>query len=225
MSYGESTVKRRSLPVAAALATSAALLLTACGGGDDKSSANDKIAGADTGDTKTSASPSATASGNVERPAIKLPKDMKNIFEGGKTGDPVKDAILYDSQERINSLDEAIDTRSLERPSFGFYSTGEAARSAAVWVQGFLDDGITWTGTVRYYDRKVTLQGENKAVLSYCSDESKAYNKNLKTGETSGEVDNPVDSLVFYTTRLKKNDKGVWQTTDVYSKRGASQCQ
>ncbi|MEG3628945.1 hypothetical protein [Streptomyces poriticola] len=218
-------MKRRSLPVAAALTAAAALLLTACGNEDDKAGDNDKIAGAETGDTTASASPSASAPAGADRPTIKLPKDMTNVFEGGETGDPVKDAILRDSQGRINSLDEAIHTRSLERPSFGFYSTGKAARSAAVWVQGFFDDGITWTGTVRYYDHKVSVEGEDRATLSYCSDESKAYNKDLKTGKTSGEVDNPVDSLVFYTTRLAKNDKGVWQTTDVFSKRGASQCQ
>ena len=39
-------MKRRSLPVAAALTATAALLLTACGSGDDKSGDNDKIAGA-----------------------------------------------------------------------------------------------------------------------------------------------------------------------------------
>ena len=42
-------MRRRSLPVAAALAATAALLLTACGSGDDKSSDNDKIAGAEQG--------------------------------------------------------------------------------------------------------------------------------------------------------------------------------
>ncbi|MDQ0295300.1 hypothetical protein ACIPPN_04860 [Streptomyces diastaticus] len=217
-------VNRRLMP-AAALAASAVLLLTACGG-EDKSGDDDRIAGAG-GGAETSAAADANSSPEAERPTVKLPKDMRNVFEGGGSGDPVEEAVLRDGEGRVNSLDEAIHTRSLERPAFGFYNTGEAARGAAVWVQGFYDDGITWTGTVRYYDRKVTVEGKkkDKAVLSYCSDESKAYNKDLKTGKTSGEVENPVDSLVFYTTKLAKNDKGVWQTTDVYSKRGASQCQ
>lgn len=214
-------MKRCSLPTAAAFATAAALLLSACGGSG--SGSDDPIAGADAGD-KPSASPSDSAPAGAERPTITLPKDMKNVFEAGETGDSVKDAILHDSEGRINSLDEAIDARSLERPSFGFYSTGEAARSAAVWVQGFLDDGISWAGTVRYYDHEIALQGGSKATLSYCADESKAYNKDLKTGKTSGEVADPVDSLVFYTTQLQKSPKGVWQTVDVHSKRGASQC-
>ncbi|MFE6716312.1 hypothetical protein ACFVDU_01850 [Streptomyces albidoflavus] len=218
-------VNRRSLP-AVSLAVVAVLALSACGGGDGESGEGDKIAGADGGGS-TSAAPEPGASPEVERPAIKLPKDMKNVFEGGATGDPVVEAVLRDSEGRINSLDEAIHTRSLERPAFGFYNTGDAARGAAVWVQGFYDDKITWTGTVRYYDRKVTVEGKkkDKAILSYCSDESKAFNKELKSGKVSDAVDGSGDSLVSYTTRLVKNDKGVWQTTDVYSKRGTSQCQ
>ncbi|AGI90307.1 Lipoprotein [Streptomyces albidoflavus] len=218
-------VNRRSLP-AVSLAVAAALALSACGGGDGKSGEDDKIAGAD-GGGGSSAAPEPGASPEAERPAIKLPTDMKNVFEGGGTGDPVAEAVLRDSEGRINSLDEAIHTRSLERPAFGFYNTGDAARGAAVWVQGFYDDKITWTGTVRYYDRKVTVEGKkkDKATLSYCADESKAFNKDLKSGKVSDAVDGSGDSLVAYTTRLVKNDKGVWQTTDVYSKRGTSPCQ
>ncbi|WP_436737110.1 hypothetical protein [Streptomyces sp. BBFR102] len=218
-------VNRRTLP-AATLAAAAVLSLAACGGGGGKPGADDKIAGAGGGGA-SSAAPDPSASPGAERPAVELPKDMKNVFEGGGNGDPVVEAVLRDSEGRINSLDEAIHTRSLERPAFGFYQTGEAARGAAVWVQGFYDDDITWTGTVRYYDRKVTVEGKKKdeATLSYCSDESKAYNKDLKSGKTSDAVDDTGDSLVFYSTRLAKNDKGVWQTTDVYSKRGTSQCQ
>ncbi|MGX1781087.1 hypothetical protein ACWIGF_07915 [Streptomyces diastaticus] len=218
-------VNRRSLP-AVPLAVAAVLSLSACGGGGEKSAEDDRIAGADGGGS-TSAAPGPSASPEVKRPAIKLPKDMKNVFEGGGTGDPVVEAVLRDSEGRINSLDEAIHTRSLERPAFGFYNTGDAARGAAVWVQGFYDDKITWTGTVRYYDRKVTVEGrkKDKATLSYCADESKAFNKELKSGKVSDAVDGSGDSLVFYRTRLVKNDKGVWQTTDVYSKRGTSPCQ
>ncbi|MEU5311137.1 hypothetical protein [Streptomyces sp. NPDC021562] len=38
-------MKRRTLPVNAALVATAALLLTGCGNGNDKASDNDKIAG------------------------------------------------------------------------------------------------------------------------------------------------------------------------------------
>ena len=47
------------------------------------------------GGGKKRESPSPTASDDgIERPEIKLPKDVKNVFEGGGTGDAKKDAIL-----------------------------------------------------------------------------------------------------------------------------------
>lgn len=177
-------MNRRPLPVAAALAATAALLLTACGSGDDSSKDNDKIAGADTDGPSQSASSSAGPPSDAERPKIVLAKDMKNTFDGGKTGDPVKDTILYDNTQAIAAMDEAIDSRSLQKESFGTYLTGEAAKAAAVWVQGFYDDGITWTGEVRYYKRSVTSLEKNVATLTYCSDESKSFNKDIKTKKT-----------------------------------------
>ncbi|MFJ3710783.1 hypothetical protein OG204_24325 [Streptomyces sp. NBC_01387] len=218
-------MNRRSLPVVATLAAATALLLSACGGSDDNPKDMGKIAGADSGNEKPSSSPSASPSDTAGRPNITLAKDMKNVFEGGTTGDPVKDAVLRDNEQRISSLDDAINARSLDRPAFNFYNAGDAALSAAKWVKGFFDSGITWTGEVRYYDRKVTSLKMNVATLTYCSDESKSYNKDLKTGKKSGEVSDPTDSLVFYNTRLKKNNDGTWQTTEVFSQRGSKQCQ
>ncbi|MFJ4832885.1 hypothetical protein ACIP79_23720 [Streptomyces sp. NPDC088747] len=218
-------MKRRSLPVAVAFAATATLLLASCGSGNDKSSDSDKIAGADEAGAEASASPSVSPSATAGRPKITLAKDMANVFEGGQTGDPTKDAILYDNTQAVSAMDEAIYTRSLQKPSFGTYLAGDAAKDAAVWVQGFFDDGITWTGKVRYYNREITSLKADTATLTYCSDESKSFNKDLKTGETSGAVSDPDDYVVFYNTRLQKNSKGIWQTTDLISKRGATQCQ
>ncbi|WP_405779618.1 hypothetical protein [Streptomyces sp. NBC_00859] len=217
-------MNRRPLSVAATLAVAATLLLAACSSGD-KQSDSGKIAGADNGTKVTKsppASPSDTAAG---RPKITLAKDMQNVFEGGTTGDPVKESILHDNAQAVSAMDEAVYTRSLQKPAFGTYLAGDAAKTGALWVQGFYDDGITWTGKVRYYERRITSLKGSVATLTYCSDESKSFNKNLKTGKKSGTVSNPDDYVVFYNTRLKKNMNGVWQTTDLVSDRGASQCQ
>ncbi|MEV6795444.1 hypothetical protein AB0M87_26415 [Streptomyces sp. NPDC051320] len=218
-------MNRRPLSAAAALTAAAALLLTACGGGDDKPKGNDKIAGADSSASAKPASPSASPSDAAGRPKITLAKDMHNIFEGGETGDPVKDAILHDNTQAISAMDEAVYTRSLEKPAFGTYLAGNAAKAGAVWVQGFYDEGITWTGQVRYFKRNITSLKGNVATLTYCSDDSKSFNKDLKTGKKSGAVTNPADYLGLYSTRLKKNSEGIWQTTELVAHRGASQCQ
>jgi hypothetical protein len=76
-------LKRRSLPVAAALTATAALLLTACGSGDDKSSTNDKIAGAEQSaaiPTKSAEPSAAAAEKNPDGVDVSLPKDINLVL-------------------------------------------------------------------------------------------------------------------------------------------------
>ncbi|MFC4464970.1 hypothetical protein ACFPH6_10515 [Streptomyces xiangluensis] len=216
-------MKRRSLPVAAALAATAALLLTACGSGDDSSKDNDKIAGADTGDTKTSASPSASASDDAERPAMTLPDDIKETFENWKTGDATKDAILADAGRAQTAVTHAVVKGDPEDPALSFYQAGTALPGSQDWVKSVIDSGSTFTGEVRYYAPDISVLGKNLAGVAFCSDESKAFNKNRETNKVDKTpVSN--DSYVLYSTRLEKNDQGVWQTTKLESERGNKKC-
>ncbi|MGW2646766.1 hypothetical protein ACWC2T_18025 [Streptomyces sp. NPDC001393] len=216
-------MKRRTLPVVAAATAAAALLLTACGGGDHGAGKNSKIAGADTGNTKTSASPSASPSDTVKRPDITLPSDVKDDFEGWKTGDPVKDAVLGDAARAQTATNYAIIKGNPDEPALAFYRQGPALVSGSEWVKSFVDAGITYTGTVRYFDPKVSVFSKDSAAVIFCSDESKAYNKNRKTGKVD-RTPATNDSYLLYSTRLKKSTQGVWQTTDLVSKRGDKTC-
>jgi len=217
-------VKRRTLPAATALAATAALLLTACGGGGDSSKANDKIAGADTGGSKASASPSASASSSAGRPKITFPSDAKNVFEDQKTGDRTKDAVLADSALSINSVDEAIFKGSTSTKALGFYNADKALSSSITYVQGYIDDADTWVGETRYFDRKVTLSGPDKAYVTYCSDESKSFIKNKKTKKVD-KTPTTANAYVLYHAALTKSAAGVWQTTNIVSNRGDKACQ
>ncbi|MCI4141978.1 MULTISPECIES: hypothetical protein [Streptomyces] len=73
------------------------------------------------------------------------------------------------------------------------------------------------------FDPEVVLgSGGDNAVLNYCTDESKASTRNLKTGQVGG---NPpgTDPEVFYSVSMTKNEQGVWQTVSVRSERGGCQ--
>ncbi|MGI5197351.1 hypothetical protein ACQEVY_27600 [Streptomyces sp. CA-288835] len=216
-------MKRRPLPVAAALAASAALLLTACGNGDEKSSENDKIAGADTGGSTKSASPSASASDDIERPDLSLPDDVKEVFEGWKTGDAVQDAVLSDAGRSMTAVERAITDGDANSPALTFYYEGEALVGAAKWVQTFVDHNATISGTTRYYTPEVSLSGEKTAAVTMCADESKVFNKDRKTKKIDKSAPTD-DSYVYYISRLELNSKKVWVTTEVASKRGSEKC-
>ncbi|MET9718448.1 hypothetical protein ABZZ46_23895 [Streptomyces rochei] len=217
-------MRTRPTIAAAALTAAVTLLLSGCGGSDSEDSGKDEIAGADTG-ASASASPSPSASEDgVDRPEIKLPSDVKNVFESGSTGDPVKDAVLADNERMINSIDEAITVDAEEHPALKFYSKDNALIAAASYVQSFYEAGTTWTGSTRYYDREVTLSGENAATVTYCGDETKSYSKDRKTKEVK-KTPGDADDYVSYSARVQKNADGVWQTTNVVSERGAEKCQ
>ncbi len=94
--------------------------------------------------------------------------------------------------------------------------------AAAIWVDKFKKANLGITGTIRYYDRTVTLDGKAASVL-FCADESKGYAKDLKTNKP--KVTTPSDEdFILYNTRLEKNGNGVWQTTRIVSTAGAKQC-
>ncbi|MEV6317392.1 hypothetical protein [Streptomyces sp. NPDC051776] len=210
----------RHLPAAAALAACAAVLLSGCGSSDTK--AKDRnVKEARKEDT---AAPTASASDDAKRPKITLPKDDIQIFEGRKTGDPRKDAVLADNEQRVRAIDAAIIKGDAGYEPVYFYSKGDAAISAAKWIKSVVDDGWSVTGTVRFYKHDVTFRKNGTARLAYCGDESKWFGKNRKTEKIAKT---PVDkqSYVFYDTSLQRSKLGVWQTTDVYSQRGAQHCQ
>ncbi|MFF2844790.1 hypothetical protein ACFVT5_00460 [Streptomyces sp. NPDC058001] len=214
-------MKRRTLPAAAALTATAALLLTACGG-DETPKDQDKIAGAESSDAKKSPSPTATPD-TAGRPDIALPKDVKDVFEGWKTGDATKDAVLADAGRAQTATNYAIIKGNPEEPAMAFYRQGDALVSGQEWVQSFVKDNISYTGTVRYYSPNLQMFDKKAAGLVFCIDESKAYNKDLKTGKVEKTTPSN-DSYVLYNTRLEKNDQGIWQTTKLISERGNKKC-
>ncbi|MFF4837871.1 hypothetical protein [Streptomyces sp. NPDC001315] len=215
-------MKRRPLPVAAALAATAALLLTACGSSDGDSKANDKIEGADSGDT-ASASPNASATSSVQRPNVTLPSDLQDTFEDWKTGDSSKDALLADVQGAQTATDFAITQGSTKESALSFYYQGDALVTTSEWVQTFIDKGLSITGKIRYFAPRVTLSSDTSGSVRYCSDESQAFSKTRKTNKTNKTAVTD-DSYVLYNVKVEKNKQGVWQTTDGLSDRGNKAC-
>ncbi|MFG2968558.1 hypothetical protein ACGFZS_35360 [Streptomyces sp. NPDC048288] len=216
--------RRPAILAAAALTAVAVLTLSACGSGDGSSKGDDEIAGADAGDESSpSASQSANPTDSADRPAVTLPTDMKKVFEDWKTGDATKDAALADAEQALNSVDDAIARGDTKSKALAFYYQDDALVSEVKWVQAWLDANISWAGTIRYFDPRVTLRDKKTAVVIYCSDDSKAFNKDRKTGKVdkSSTGESP---YTLYNTRLVKNDDGVWQTTGLYTKRGHEQC-
>ncbi|MER0240738.1 hypothetical protein AAHZ94_01580 [Streptomyces sp. HSW2009] len=211
-----------------ALFVAASMSLTACGGDSDSGSdSKDKIKGAETSTQPTSPKPSASSTpmdDGIDRPEITLPGDVHNVFEETTTGDPKKDAVLADNAHSINAIDEAITSGDIKRPALKFYLKDAGLLSALEYIKSYYDADVTFTGTTRYYNRKVTILKNGSAVVNYCSDETKSNSKNRKTGKVKKNSPGP-GNFLYSTSRLDKNSQGVWQVAKVTSDEGAAKCQ
>ncbi|MFF4748347.1 hypothetical protein ACWD5R_00490 [Streptomyces sp. NPDC002514] len=196
-------------------------MLTGCGGGDSGTD-GERIAGADSGDSSASAAPSPTTSG-ATRPDLTLPGDVQETFEGWKTGDATKDAVLADAGRAQTAVTYSVTKGDPETSALAFYQAETALAGSQDWVKSIVDSGLTFSGAVRYYAAKISVFDKKTAGVSYCADESKAYNKDRKTEKVDKEPAT-AKSYVLYSTRLQLNDKGVWQTTKLESERGNKAC-
>ncbi|MFF5155001.1 hypothetical protein ACFY3N_01805 [Streptomyces sp. NPDC000348] len=216
--------RRPTLLAALALTVTAALMLSACGSDDGGTAKdNEKAAGAHT-DAEKPASPSDAVSASADRPKIELPSDVTYEFQWQKTGDPAKDAVLSDAEQRIRAVDMAIAEQDPLHGAYRFYSEGTAAAASQKYIQEFVDHKARTTGLTRYYNESVTVDHDGTAALVYCEDQSKAFNKFLETGKTDVT---PVtqDAYVIYAGTLRKNKSGVWVTERLTSQRGSGKCQ
>ncbi|OSP44965.1 hypothetical protein B7767_02090 [Streptomyces sp. 13-12-16] len=215
--------RRPTLLATLVLTTIAALTLSACGSDDGDSTAKDSDKAVDTGGEK-SPSPGPSASDADGRPKITFPSDAKNVFEYEKTGNAAKDTALADSTLSVNSIDEAIFEGSTDTEALGFYNTESALSASITYALRYINEEETWVGETRYFDYKVSLSGDDGAYVTYCSDESKSFIKDKKTGKVD-YTPTTANAYVLYNTKLAKNAEGVWQTTDVSSNRGDKACQ
>lgn len=127
------------------------------------------------------------------------------------------------SSARLVITNAAIAGTDPKAEALNFYNTGKALEAAATWVEKFKKAHLGITGTIRYYDRTATLNGDKAASVVFCADESKGYAKDLKTNKPKVTAPSN-DDFILYNTRLEKNSEGVWQTTRIVSTAGAKQC-
>jgi hypothetical protein len=212
-------------PVVAVLA--AGLLVTSCSG--DGGSADGGIPGAGTEEKTPEAGndePEPTdeepdpADDDIERPDIALPDEVINVFEEVETDDPVELAVLADQERYLNAVDEAVTSGGTDRPGHGFYADGDALISDLEYITGMHEDNLSFAGTTRYYNREVTVREEGVATTVYCMDLSGTHLFDVDSGERTADS----GENFLYSSRLVKNELGVWQTVFYTSEKGAEEC-
>ncbi|MDQ0930249.1 hypothetical protein [Streptomyces turgidiscabies] len=222
-------MKRRSLPVAAALTATAALLLTACGSGDDNSTGNDKIAGAEQSSaTPTkSAEPSAATEENPDGVDVSVPKDMNLVFDWTKPTDKNEAAAMDDAANFLRAIYRGVDKRTTKDPAVTTYATGDGLHYATVQIDSRIDGGWTATGTRRQYNATTRSTANGNAVeVAFCADSSKFYGKEIKTGKVL-KTKASIEDFDYYKIIMTKfpTGTGLWQASKVFIETKAEKCQ
>ncbi|MEU6278725.1 hypothetical protein [Streptomyces sp. NPDC047028] len=216
----------RSLSLAASLTAAAALLLSGCGGGDHDSG-NGKIKGAS--EKPSTAAPSASASKGpkIDRPRMAFPADVKLVFAPAQVG-PGQEAPLNDAENYLRSIEYGIVKQDPKDPAHTFYSEfeGTALKYARDQIQGHVDAGVTVTGERDYYNAAVKLSdSKSTAFVSMCSDGSKYFSKEVKSGKVHRTQKSVKD---FYLWQIQmapsEKTKGLWRAKEVQVTGEAKQC-
>ncbi|MFD9813783.1 hypothetical protein [Streptomyces sp. NPDC059080] len=150
---------------------------------------------------------------------MKTDKDFKEEFENWSSEDQKTNAVLLDGKLQALATNSAIFKSDPDAPEVAFYNDGPALRSAHKWVNRFKKENHTLTGVLRYYDPRVKFLAEDYASLSYCTDDSKAFSKETKSGKVLTEGPS-MESQVLYITGMKKGANGVWKTNSLTGERG-----
>ncbi|MFF8655436.1 hypothetical protein [Streptomyces huasconensis] len=213
-------MKHRTMSVATALAA-AALLLTSCSSDSDP---EDKIKGAEQEVSSDSPSPTASPSASAEVADFGLPDDIKVEIESNTTGNKAKDQILKEQAEAIMArqrlyVDLDPNSRYLTR-----YYAGEARDFYVADIKKSKSEGRTITGTYRYYDRKVEQNTDDRAIVTYCEDRSKAFAKDIKSGKIQKTEPSPED-FIRNTATLRKTEHNTWLVQSFRGKTSAKECQ
>ncbi|MFF3376108.1 hypothetical protein ACFYXF_24525 [Streptomyces sp. NPDC002680] len=223
-------MKRRPLPVAAALTATAALLLTACGSGDDESTANDKIAGAEqnTATPTKSAEPSAAAA--EDKPDgvdLSLPKDINLVFDWTKPSNKNEAAAMDDAANYIRAIYQGVDKGTTKSAAVATYASGDGLKYANTQIDAYIEGGWTVTGTRRHYDATTRFAANGKSVeVAFCSDSTKFYGREVTTRKVL-TTDPSITDFSYFKIIMVKHPTGtdLWQASNVYVEEKAAKCQ
>ncbi|MET9577450.1 hypothetical protein ACLQ2D_28090 [Streptomyces sp. DT199] len=149
---------------------------------------------------------------------------MKLDFEEQRAGGTTEDAILADSERAVSTVWQAVAYGDPEKSGMDSYYTDAALRGVYAYAKDNNARKTSWAGTLRYFDRQVTVLDKTSATLTYCVDESKANVKDLRTNNVK-VVETSPESYVHYNAGVKKDEEGVWQIWELDEDRGSLKCQ
>ncbi|MEU3190636.1 hypothetical protein ABZ686_08305 [Streptomyces sp. NPDC006992] len=207
----------------AALGFACALFVTGCGGDGGREGGDEKIAGADRGEKEAESSP-AEESPAAQAPTFDLPDDLKLDFKGVRSEDAGKDEVLQATEYAAKARVEAYTKADPATKNMIRYWKHPALQYWGKDITRFAKDNKTFTGSLRYYDFKVTDLTQKAAWVRYCESQRNAFAKDKKSGKTLKTTPSK-DDFVAWKAGLVKIDGKQWQVSQTQATKGATECQ
>lgn len=177
--------------------------------------------------TDSPSTPAAPPSSNV--PAAVLPADLKFQVDGQPPSDPVQKAVwdgwFAEYQAEFQAITRQDSNDSLYKLWTGTEKNAgfDATASTQKFIAAFIANGHSVSGTLRLYNWTVTATDSIGYHLSWCEDQTKFYDKDIKTGKVLLTSPSRSD-FYFYRSTLQKGPDGRWITNWIQSSRGDSRC-
>ncbi|MGW0289988.1 hypothetical protein [Streptomyces tuirus] len=220
-------MKRRPLPVAAALAATATLLLTACGSGDGKPGDNDKTTGAGQAAESPKESAHSSAGDKPDGVDVSLPSDIDLVFDWDKPKDKNEAAAMEDAANYIRAIYRGVDKRTTKDAAVTAYATGNGLHYAQVQINEWIKGGWTATGTLRHYDTTTrSAPNGNSVEVGFCADSGKFFGREVKTKKLLKTKPSIEDFDYFKIVMVKfPTSEDLWQASKVFVETKAAKCQ
>lgn len=153
---------------------------------------------------------------------------MQLVFDKPNVSDPNQTAAANDAENFVKSIRYGIVKQDTEDAAYKFYSEYQspAFKYAKDQIKQRVDKGFTISGEMRFTDIKVEpVKSEKSAVVTFCSDSSKLYSKEVKTKKvhhTEASLSD-FDSWQVLMTASDSN-KGLWRAKQVEVATEAKEC-
>ncbi|MGI5352672.1 hypothetical protein ACQEU8_31485 [Streptomyces sp. CA-250714] len=218
----------------AAATAAAALLLAGCGGSDGDSK-SDKIEGADTTKDK-SPSPKKGEGGAKDAPGdfrtsdIKLPSDVKLVFDWKQPSDPDKAAALDGAADYMRVVRHGMVKEDPKDPLIAKHTVPlqDAQDYATYMMDQHAKKNYTVTGSERFYKEQVgDLVDEKLVEIAFCSDQRKIFSKEIKTGKVIRSTGSSDENFLRFSVVMQKPSKGdaPWKARAVdVTEKAVKQC-
>ncbi|TGB06026.1 hypothetical protein [Streptomyces sp. MZ04] len=153
---------------------------------------------------------------------------VRLVFEKSELTDPDQAAALNDAQNYARSTVYGIVEQDPEDAAYKFYSEyqGPAFKYAKDQIKKNVDAGYTVTGEQHFSGTKVeVVKNKKSAVVSFCSDATKFFSKEVKT-EKVHRTKPSVRDFASWEILMTASDsnKGLWRAKQAQVRDGAEEC-